>query len=143
MKELQQNLVDIEVIEEYLKIARSHPILSLSFFKNLKRIDGKRLESNRNALIVWENQNLQELFDENQTIAIGGNGKLFFHFNPKLCFNKIKKLAWQGKILGVFGGKVKMAISEGKIKIFNFFSRFSSSFPQQKSLRHNRKLRHS
>lgn len=93
VKELQQNLADIEVIEEYLKIARSHPILSFSFLKNLKRINGKKLESNRNALIVWENQNLQELWDENQTIAIGGDGKLFFHFNPKLCFSKIVSLA--------------------------------------------------
>lgn len=93
MKELQENLIDIEEIEEYLKIARSHPILSLSFLKNLKRIGGKKLESNRNALVVWENQNLQTLWDENQTIVIENGGKLFFHFNPKLCFHKIKNLA--------------------------------------------------
>lgn len=93
MKELEQNLADIEEIDEYLKIARSHPILSLSFLRKLKRINGKKLESNKNALIVWENQNLQELFDENQTVAIGNGGKLFFYFNPKLCFNKIENLA--------------------------------------------------
>lgn len=90
MKELEASLSSIVEINDYLKIARSHSILSFSFLKNLKRINGKRLESNKNVLIVWENQNLQELF--NQRVEIG-RGKLFFHFNPKLCFNKIENLA--------------------------------------------------
>lgn len=92
VKELEASLIDIEEIDDYLKIARSHPILSLSFLKNLKKIHGKKLESNRNALVVWENQNLQELWDENQKVQIE-RGKLFFHFNPKLCFFKIEALA--------------------------------------------------
>lgn len=92
VKELEASLIDIVEINDYLKIARSHSILSFSFLKNLKRINGKKLESNRNALVVWENQNLQELWDENQKIEIG-RGKLFFHFNPKLCFFKIENLA--------------------------------------------------
>lgn len=94
VKELEASLIDIVEIDDYLKIARSHPILSLSFLKNLRKIHGKKLESSKNALVVWENQNLQELWDENQKIEIG-NGKLFFHFNPKLCFKKIENLANQ------------------------------------------------
>jgi insulin receptor len=92
VKELEASLSSIVEINDYLKIARSHSILSFSFLKNLKRINGKKLESNRNALVVWENQNLQELWDINQKIEIG-RGKLFFHFNPKLCFFKIENLA--------------------------------------------------
>lgn len=46
--------------------------------------------------IVLDNQNLQELWDwdspKNRTIKISNRGKLFFHFNPKLCLNKIEKL---------------------------------------------------
>lgn len=92
VKELEASLSDIVEINEYLKIARSHPILSMSFLKNLRKIHGKRLEGGRNALVVWENHNLQELWDESQKIEIL-NGKLFFHFNPKLCFYKIEQLA--------------------------------------------------
>jgi insulin receptor len=44
--------------------------------------------------VLLDNQNLQELWDwnarsENLSIL---EGRLFFHFNPKLCFYKIEKL---------------------------------------------------
>lgn len=92
VKELEASLSDIVEINDYLKIARSHLILSMSFLKNLRKINGYKLEGNRNAIVVWENQNLQELWDESQKIEIA-RGKLFFHFNPKLCFYKIEQLA--------------------------------------------------
>lgn len=91
VKELEASLSDITEIEGYLKVARSHPILSMSFLKNLRKIHGKPLEGNKNALIVWENSNLQELWKDHPIEIL--NGKLFFHFNPKLCFNKIVELA--------------------------------------------------
>lgn len=42
---------------------------------------------------MTDNQNLQELWDwdEHGDIEIP-NGKLFFHFNPKLCIDKIEPL---------------------------------------------------
>lgn len=41
---------------------------------------------------VLDNQNLQDLWNwENRTIRID-NGRLFFHFNPKLCLEKIEML---------------------------------------------------
>lgn len=92
VKELENSLSDVVEIQDYLKIARSFPIVSLSFLKKLKTIRGNRMESNKYSIVVWDNQNLQELWDENQTVSIG-NGKLFFHFNPKLCFFKIERLA--------------------------------------------------
>lgn len=91
VKELETSLSDIVEIQDYLKIARSFPIVSLSFLKNLKVIRGNRLESNKYSLVIWDNQNLQELWDENQKIKIE-NGRLFFHYNPKLCFFKIERL---------------------------------------------------
>jgi insulin receptor len=91
VKELETSLSEIVEIQDYLKIARSFPIVSLSFLKKLKIIRGKRLESNKYSLVVWDNQNLQELWDENQEVNIE-NGKLFFHYNPKLCFFKIERL---------------------------------------------------
>ncbi|XP_050314693.1 insulin-like receptor isoform X2 [Anthonomus grandis grandis] len=90
---LEENLGMIEEIDDYLKVVRSFSLVSLNFLKNLKRIKGKKLESNSYSLIVLDNQNLQELFDWNthKTFKID-NGKLFFHFNPKLCIEKIEEL---------------------------------------------------
>lgn len=92
MKELENSLSDVVEIQDYLKIARSFPIVSLSFLKKLKVIKGTRLESNKYSIVIWDNQNLQELWQEKQNIQVK-NGKFFFHYNPRLCFYKIERLA--------------------------------------------------
>lgn len=92
IKELENSLSEIEEIQDYLKIARSFPIKSLSFLKKLRKINGERLESGKYSVFIWDNQNLQELFQENQDVEIP-KGNVFFHFNPKLCFFKIEGLA--------------------------------------------------
>jgi len=94
VRELEENLAAIEEIEGYLKVSRSFPLTSLNFLKNLRIIHGSRLENDRYALLVLENQNLQELWDwesrrHNLTIA---KGYLRFHYNPKLCLSEIVKL---------------------------------------------------
>lgn len=94
MRELETALSDVEEITGTLRIVRSVPIVSLSFFKRLTKIGGQptdstRSEDNRWALYVMDNQNLQELFPRNVTIE---RGKLFFHFNPKLCYANISNL---------------------------------------------------
>ncbi|GJQ69970.1 InR [Trypoxylus dichotomus] len=89
---LEENLKLISEIDGYLKIVRSFPLISLSFFKNLRIIHGNILESGRYAISVLDNQNLQDVWDwQNRTLTIG-NGTLFFHFNPKLCPEKIEVL---------------------------------------------------
>lgn len=48
--------------------------------------------------MVLDNQNLQDLWDwENRTLRIE-NGRLFFHFNPKLCYQKIVELRIKAKL---------------------------------------------
>lgn len=91
VKELEQSLSSIVEIDGYLKVIRSFPLLSLNFLKNLKRIRGEKLENKKYALILLDNQNLQDLWDDNHTLIIE-KGKLFFHFNPKLCYYKIERL---------------------------------------------------
>lgn len=91
VKELERYLSSIEEIHGFLKIARSYPIISLSFLKNLKKIKGNTLDKKKFSLYVLDNQNLQELWGENPEISIE-RGQLFFNFNPKLCFYKIKTL---------------------------------------------------
>lgn len=79
---------DIEVIEGSLSIVRSYALLSLGFFKKLRTIRGNTEGKDRYGLRVVENQNLQALFSQDVTIE---HGRLFFHFNPKLCMDIIEK----------------------------------------------------
>lgn len=91
VRELEQSLSSLEEITEYLKITRSYPLISLHFFKSLRRIGGENIDSKENkALIVIDNPNLQDLFDPNRTVTIG-KGKIVFHYNPKLCIYKIEE----------------------------------------------------
>lgn len=89
VKELELALSDVEVIDGFLKIIRSYPIVSLNFFKKLTRISGNILDSDNYGLYVMDNQNIQSLFPHNVTIE---RGRLFFHFNPKLCPSNIDQL---------------------------------------------------
>ncbi|XP_022901274.1 insulin-like receptor isoform X1 [Onthophagus taurus] len=89
---LNANLNMIEEIGGYLKVVRSYPLISLNFLKSLKVIRGKTFENGKYSFVVLDNQNLQELWDwTNRTLTIE-QGKLFFHFNPKLCYKNIKEL---------------------------------------------------
>lgn len=88
VRELETFLADIEEIEGNLSIVRSFPLISLGFFKNLRIVRGLTGEKDRYGIRVVENQNLQALFAQNVTIE---HGRMFFHFNPKLCMNIIEE----------------------------------------------------
>lgn len=90
MNELADAFGLIEEITEYVKVTHSFPITSLSFFKKLKVIKGENLDINNASLVILDNPNLSSLFPPTQTIKIE-NGRLFFHYNPKLCFSKIEQ----------------------------------------------------
>lgn len=51
------------------------------------------------ALYVVDNRNLQELWnwESHKKLEIA-NGKIFFHLNPKLCIDKIRKLESVAKL---------------------------------------------
>ncbi|CAG2100850.1 unnamed protein product, partial [Medioppia subpectinata] len=99
IRELEENLQHLEEITGFLKVARSFPLITLNFLKKLRLIHGNQLERNEYSLLVLDNPNLQDLwsFDNN---SISGNekqltilkGKIFFHINPKLCYNKIENM---------------------------------------------------
>ncbi|KAG5669147.1 hypothetical protein PVAND_017042 [Polypedilum vanderplanki] len=99
VKELENSLSGIVEIKGFLKIARTSSLLSLSFLKNLRKIHGNSLDAGRYAMIVWENPNLQELWNASHKIEIV-RGKFFFHFNPKLCFYKIEQFTKNSAIKG-------------------------------------------
>lgn len=96
VRELNNFLSDVEVIEGNLVITRSHALLSLSFFKNLRVIRGQAKDDKKEerrdqedyGIKVYENLNLQSLFSRNVTVE---KGRMFFHFNPKLCMHIIQE----------------------------------------------------
>lgn len=91
MNELADAFGQIEEITAYLKVTHSFPITSLSFFKKLKLIKGENLDINNGSLVILDNPNLSGLFPSTQKLKIE-NGRLFFHYNPKLCLYKIEQL---------------------------------------------------
>jgi insulin receptor len=91
VKELDASLSEIEEITGFLKIVRSYSIISLNFLRNLKKIHGSTLDQQKFSVYVWDNYNLQALFNEGQKIEIL-NGKVLFYLNPKLCYNLITNL---------------------------------------------------
>lgn len=104
VKELEDSLSMIEEIDGHLKIVRSFPLISLNFLKNLRLIRGIELDNGKYSLAVLDNQNLQELWsDENGArnitiLSAKGPAKIFFHFNPKLCLDKIEALRQKAKL---------------------------------------------
>ncbi|KAI1697236.1 protein tyrosine kinase domain-containing protein [Ditylenchus destructor] len=82
---------DIEEITGYLLIRFSSAFMSLHMFKKLRA--GRRKvpsQYSRYALVVFENQNLHQLFNlENKQLQII-RGKVCFQNNRMLCYNKIE-----------------------------------------------------
>lgn len=105
IRELEQNLQQLEEIRDFLKVSRSFPLITLNFLKKLRVIHGNVLERNEYSFVVLDNPNLQDLwtYDENNTqnkpLKIN-KGKIFLHLNPKLCYSKIEKLQKYADIPG-------------------------------------------
>ncbi|XP_076334616.1 insulin-like peptide receptor [Tachypleus tridentatus] len=94
IEELEENLKYIQNITGFLKVFRSYPLVSLNFLKNLRDIHGEEFEKQNYSLLVYDNQNLEDLWDwksRNFTLRFH-RGKIFFHFNPKLCPERITEL---------------------------------------------------
>ncbi|XP_066491075.1 insulin receptor isoform X2 [Tiliqua scincoides] len=90
--ELEANLGLIEEITGFLKIRRSYALVSLSFFRKLHLIRGQSLESGNYSFYALDNQNLRQLWDWNKHNLTIARGKLFFHYNPRLCLSEIHKM---------------------------------------------------
>ncbi|KAH8369355.1 hypothetical protein KR009_008841, partial [Drosophila setifemur] len=91
MEALEFGLAEVHTIQSALKVHLTYGLSSLRFFKSLREISGQKLEDNRYALYVLENNDLEEIWAPNQTVFIK-NGGVFFHFNRKLCVDTINKL---------------------------------------------------
>nr|XP_023699488.1 insulin receptor-like [Paramormyrops kingsleyae] len=90
--ELETSLGQLEEITGHLIIRRSYALVSLSFLRKLRLIRGETQEVGNYSFYALDNQNLRELWDwskHNLTIL---QGRLFFHYNSKLCLSEIRKM---------------------------------------------------
>ncbi|XP_037401197.1 insulin receptor b [Pygocentrus nattereri] len=88
--ELEANLGQLEEITGYLTIRRAYALVSLSFLRKLRLIRGETQENY--SFYALDNQNLRQLWDwskHNLTIL---QGRMFFHYNAKLCLSEIRKM---------------------------------------------------
>ncbi|XP_034487074.1 insulin-like peptide receptor isoform X2 [Drosophila innubila] len=88
---LEQALDKVKEITGYLKVQHSAPLMSLSFLKNLDTIRGDELIENKYVLSVMNNYHLEHIWKANRQVALQ-RGTIFFHLNPRLCYDKILKL---------------------------------------------------
>ncbi|KAG9332232.1 hypothetical protein JZ751_015523 [Albula glossodonta] len=91
--ELEANLGQLEEITGYLMVRRSYALVSLSFLRKLRLIRGDTQEVGNYSFYALDNQNLRQLWDwdkHNLTIL---QGRLFFHYNSKLCMSQIRRMA--------------------------------------------------
>ncbi|XP_050666756.1 insulin-like receptor [Leptidea sinapis] len=100
MSVLENALGEIREIEGALRVVRSYPLVSLMFLKSLQRIGGRGIDKGQ-SLYIFNNPNLEMLWDwsTHKPLQIT-SGRLFIHFNPKLCYNQIlplKNMTWDSK----------------------------------------------
>uniref|UniRef100_A0A1I8M7B5 Receptor L-domain domain-containing protein n=1 Tax=Musca domestica TaxID=7370 RepID=A0A1I8M7B5_MUSDO len=96
IEDLDKAFGNLSEITGYLKITRSPSLVSLHFLRNLHTIGGKFLIDNLYALYVVDNHYLEDLWNTNQRVAIS-KGRIYFHLNARLCYEKIAQLGQQLK----------------------------------------------
>ncbi|XP_037809696.1 insulin-like peptide receptor [Lucilia sericata] len=89
-QDLYENFKDVREIIGHLKINRSPYLTSLNFFKNLEKIHGSILENNQYALIIYNNNNLSELWNVKEGFELV-NGGMYIHANDRLCNRRIRQ----------------------------------------------------
>jgi hypothetical protein len=87
---LTESLQYLEEIDEYLVIVRNKHLNSLSFFKNLRTINGRNLYERKFSLFVHTNEKLRELWYYEQNKLKINNGTVKFFENPELCYQDIE-----------------------------------------------------
>ncbi|KAM8850009.1 insulin receptor a [Spinachia spinachia] len=90
--ELEASLGQLEEITGYLSVRRSYALVSLSFFRKLRVIRGEEQEIGNYSFYALDNQNLRQLWDWSKHKLTILQGRMFFHYNSKLCMAEIRKM---------------------------------------------------
>ncbi|XP_022215925.2 insulin-like peptide receptor [Drosophila obscura] len=88
---LERALGNLKEITGYLKVLHSAQLMSLSFLQKLDVIRGDQLIENKYALYVVNNYHLENIWPRNHQVLVQ-RGAIFFHLNPRLCYEKILQL---------------------------------------------------
>uniref|UniRef100_A0A665TR81 Tyrosine-protein kinase receptor n=1 Tax=Echeneis naucrates TaxID=173247 RepID=A0A665TR81_ECHNA len=102
--ELEASLGQLEEITGYLTVRRSYALVSLSFFRKLRVIRGEENYS----FYALDNQNLRQLWDWSKHKLTILQGRMFFHYNSKLCMSEIRKME---EVTGTKERQLKMDIA--------------------------------
>ncbi|XP_013862871.1 insulin receptor a [Austrofundulus limnaeus] len=90
--ELEASLGQLEEITGYLMVRRSYALVSLSFFRKLRVIRGEEQEIGNYSFYALDNQNLRQLWDWSKHKLTILQGRIFFHYNSKLCMSEIREM---------------------------------------------------
>ncbi|XP_063074525.1 insulin receptor a isoform X2 [Engraulis encrasicolus] len=90
--ELEASLGQLEEITGYLMVRRSYALVSLSFLRKLSVIRGETQEGGNYSFYALDNQNLRQLWDWSKHKLKILSGRMFFHYNAKLCMSEIHKM---------------------------------------------------
>ncbi|KAL0901343.1 hypothetical protein ABMA27_006622 [Loxostege sticticalis] len=92
MVALESSLGGIREIVGSLKVTRSYTLISLMFLKSLRTIIAVPSENKGQALHIFNNPNLEILWDWSTYGSLNITGSLYIHLNPKLCYHQILPL---------------------------------------------------
>ncbi|XP_053740412.1 insulin receptor a [Synchiropus splendidus] len=106
--ELEASLGQLEEITGHLKVQHSYALVSLLFFRKLRVIRGEQLENGSYSFYVQDNQNLRQLWDWSKHKLAIPRGRLYFHYNSKLCLSEIRKME---EVTGLKDRRVKNDIA--------------------------------
>ncbi|XP_030640269.1 insulin receptor b [Chanos chanos] len=90
--ELEANLGQLEEITGYLTVRRAYALVSLSFLRKLRLIRGDTQEVGNYSFYALDNQNLRQLWDWSKHNLSILQGRMFFHYNSKLCMSEIRRM---------------------------------------------------
>ncbi|KAG7525081.1 insulin receptor-like [Solea senegalensis] len=107
--ELEASLGQLEVITGYLAVRRSYALVSLSFFRKLRVIHGEEQEIGNYSFYALDNQNLRQLWDWSKHKLTILQGRMFFHYNSKLCMSEIRKME---EVTGTKGRQQKSDVTK-------------------------------
>ncbi|XP_023674618.2 insulin receptor-like [Paramormyrops kingsleyae] len=107
--ELEASLGQLEEITGYLTVRRSYALVSLTFLRKLRLIRGETQEVGNYSFYALDNQNLRQLWDWSKHNLTIPQGRLFFHYNSKLCMSEIRRME---EVTGMRERQVKNDIAQ-------------------------------
>lgn len=90
---LEMYLGSLEELKGYLLVFRSWGMNSLQFFRNLTKLNtGSKLWNRRYALALYDNPDLERLWNRVNSLTVSSEGSVYLKGNPRLCSRDVEAL---------------------------------------------------